>query len=41
MSIDSVFCYTINISNYNPLAGTSYIKIPIQLDHSRKSLINI
>ena len=28
-------------SNYNPLAGSSYIKLPKDLDHSRKGLINI
>ena len=30
----------INISKYNPLAGSSYIKFPKELAHSRKGLIN-
>ena len=29
------------ISKYNPLAGSSYIKLPKELDHPRKGLINI
>ena len=42
--IDSVIEHiehTITISKYNPLAGGSYIKLPKQLDHLRKVLINI
>ena len=39
--IDSVSDYTICISKYDPLAGISYNKLPKQLDHSRKGLINI
>ena len=39
--IDSVVSHTINISDYNPLAGSSYIKWPKGLDHPRKVLINI
>ena len=31
--IDSVIDHTISISNYNPLAGSSYIKLPKGLDH--------
>ena len=38
---DSVIDHTISISKYNPLAGSSYIKLPKELDHPRKSLINI
>ena len=30
-----------SISNYNPLAGSSCIKLPKELDHPRKGLINI
>ena len=26
---------------YNPLAGSSYIKLPKELEHPRKGLINI
>ena len=39
--IDSVIDRTINISKYNPLAGSSYIKLPKELDHPRKESINI
>ena len=39
--IDSVIDHNINISKYNLLAGSSYIKLPKQLDSSRKGLINI
>ena len=39
--IDSVIDHTISISKYNPLAGSSYIKLPEELDHPRKGLINI
>ena len=28
-------------SKYNPLAGSSYIKLPKELDHTRKDLIDI
>ena len=38
--IDSVIDHTISISRYNPLAGSSYIKLPKELDHPRKGLIN-
>ena len=33
--------HTISISTYNPLAGSNYIKLPKELDHPRKGLINI
>ena len=39
--IDSIIDHTISISKDNPLAGSSYIKLPKQLDHPRKGLINI
>ena len=39
--IDSVIEYNINISKYNPLAGSSYIKLQKELDHPRKELSNI
>ena len=32
--IDSVIGHTISISKYNPLAGSSYIKLPKELDHA-------
>ena len=34
--IDSVIDHNINISKHNPLAGSSYIKLPKELDHPRK-----
>ena len=37
--IDSVIDHTISISKYNPLAGSSYNKLPKELDHPRKGLI--
>ena len=39
--IDSVIDHNINISKYNPLAGTSYTELPKELNHPRKGLINI
>ena len=38
---DSVIELIINISKSNPLAGSSYIKLPKELDLPRKSLIYI
>ena len=39
--IDSVIDHTIIISKYNPLAGSSYIKLPKKLDQQKKGLTNI
>ena len=39
--IDSVIDRDINVSKYNPLASSSYIKLPKELNHPRKGLINI
>ena len=39
--IDSVIDHNINISKYNLLAGSSYIKLPKELNHPRKGLIDI
>ena len=39
--IGSVIDHTISISKYNLLAGGSYVKLPKQLDHPRKGLINV
>ena len=33
--------YDINISKYNPLVSSSYIKLPKELKHLKKELINI
>ena len=41
MFIDSVIDDTISISKYNPLGRSSYIKLPKELDYTRKRLINI
>ena len=38
---DSVIDHNINISKYNPLAGSSYTKLPKELHHPRKGSINI
>ena len=38
---DSAIEHNINISKYSPLSGSSYIKLPKELDHPRKGLINI
>ena len=39
--VDSVIDNVINISKYKPLAGSSYINLPKELNHPRKGLINI
>ena len=39
--IDSAIDRNISISKYNPLAGSSYIKLPKELNHIRKRLISI
>ena len=39
--IESIEYQYINISSYRPLSGSFYIDLPIELNHSRKGLINI
>ena len=39
--IQSTESQYINITTYIPLAGSSYIDMPIELKHSKKGLINI
>ena len=39
--IESIESQYINISTYKPLLGSSYIRLPTELDHPRKGLINI
>ena len=39
--IDSVIDDTISILKYNPLVGSSYTKLPKELNHPGKDLINI
>ena len=36
--IISIIDHTISISKYNPLAGSSYIKLLIELDHPKKRI---
>ena len=38
---DSLIDNTIDISKYNPLPGSSCIKLVKELDHPKKGLINI
>ena len=40
-TIDSVIDENISVSKDNSLAGSSYIKLPRELNHRRKVLINI
>ena len=39
--IDSVIDHDISISKYNPFVGSSYLKLPKEIDHPKKGLINI
>ena len=39
--IDSVIYHNISISKYNALAGSSYIRLPKELDYPKKGFINI
>ena len=39
--IDSIIDHTIIISKHNSLVGSSYIKLPKEVDDPRKGLINI
>ena len=39
--VQSIEFQYINISTYKPLAGSSYIELPIELKNPRKGLINI
>ena len=39
--IDAVIIHTISISKYNPLAGSSSIKLLKEFDHPRRGLTNI
>ena len=38
---DSVIDHAISVSRYNTSTGNSYRKLPKELDHLRKGLINI
>ena len=40
-TIQSVDNHYLNIAQYQPMKGSSYIKLPQELRHSRKGLINI
>ena len=39
--VESIECQYINISNYRPLSGCSYINLPEELKSPKKGLINI
>ena len=39
--IEEIHNQYLNVSSYNPLIGSTYIKFPNELKHSRKGLINI
>ena len=39
--IESIESQYINVSTYKPLLGSSYIKLPTELDHPRIGLISI
>ena len=39
--VDKIEDIKINIANYEPLAGSSYIPLPPELNHPMKGLINI
>ena len=41
VSRKNVIGHSINISKYNPLAGSSCTKLPKEFVHPRKSLINV
>ena len=38
---DSFVDHTISISKYNHFAGSSYVKLPKELNHPKKSFVNI
>ena len=40
-NVQSVESQYINISNYRPLTGSSYMDLPVELKSPRKGLINI
>ena len=40
-NVESIESQYISISTYRPLAGTSYMDLPLKLRSSRKGLINI
>ena len=40
-NVESVESQYLNISTYRPLAGSSYIDLPVELKSPRKGLINI
>ena len=39
--IDSVIDHDISISKYNPFVGSSYLKLPKEIDHPRKGLMKM
>ena len=39
--IEEIYSQYLNISSYLPLTGSTYIKLPVELQHPMKGLINI
>ena len=39
--VDKIEDVKINIANYEPLAGSSYIPLPLELNHPMKGLVNL
>ena len=39
--VELIESHYINVSNYRPLSGSSYMKLPVELRSSKKGLINI
>ena len=39
--VDKIEAIHIKISNYNPLSGSSYIPLPLELNHPMKGLVNL
>ena len=39
--VEEIICHYLNLNSYLPLSGSTYIKLPKELDHPMKGLINI
>ena len=39
--VEEIYSQCLNISSYLPLSGSTYIKLPIELQHNKKGLANI
>ena len=40
-NVDNILNQYLNISNYRPLSGSTYCKLPDELQHPMKGLVNI